>query len=209
MDRKKTLCNIGRKMKEAGLVAACDGNISFRRPDGTIVITPSGVPKGEVKPKDLLVIDKDGKLIKGNGKPSSETALHVEIYKARPDVQAIIHAHPIVATAVTVAGLPFPSNTITEGTLVLGPSVPTAPYAPPGSKELAMVCAEYAKNVNVFLMERHGAAALGTNLAEALYRMETLEAVAKVYRAALAFSVNHHTLEEISRTQNMAAIFRR
>lgn len=209
MDTKKTLCKIGRKMKEAGLVAACDGNISFRRADGTIVITPSGVPKGEVKPSDLLILDANGKLLKGKGKPSSETALHVEVYKARPDVQAIIHAHPIVATAVTVAGLPFPSSIVTEGSLVLGPVVPTVPYAAPGSQELAAACAEYAKKVNVFLMERHGASALGKDLNEALNRMETLEAVAKVYRASLAFAVNTHTLEEIKRTQDLASLLER
>ena len=95
MDTKKKLCKIGEKMKEAGLVAACDGNISFRNPNGTIVITPSGLPKGELKPSQLLVMDINGKVIKGEGKPSSETPLHLEIYKARLDVNAIIHAHPM------------------------------------------------------------------------------------------------------------------
>lgn len=209
MDTKKTLCKIGRKMKEAGLVAACDGNISFRRPDGTIVITPSGVPKGEVKPSDLLILDAEGNILKGKGKPSSETGLHVEIYKARSDVQAIIHAHPTVATAVTVAGLPFPSTIITEGSLVLGPVVPTVPYAAPGSHELAVACAKYAKKVNVFLMERHGASALGKNLDEALQRMETLEAVANVYQSSLTFAINAHTLEEINRTQDLASLLGR
>lgn len=209
MDTKKKLCKIGEKMKEAGLVAACDGNISFRNPNGTIVITPSGLPKGELKPSQLLVMDISGKIIKGEGKPSSETPLHLEIYKARPDVNAIIHAHPIVATAVTVAGLTFPSTIVTEGAIVLGKSVPTVPYAAPGSDELGKVCAEYAKKVNVFLMERHGATALGKDLKEALYRMETLEAVAKVYRASLAFAVNSRALQDISRSQELASFFLR
>lgn len=209
MDTKKKLCKIGEKMKEAGLVAACDGNISFRNPNGTIVITPSGLPKGELKPSQLLVMDISGKIIKGEGKPSSETPLHLEIYKARPDVNAIIHAHPIVATAVTVAGLTFPSTIVTEGAIVLGKSVPTVPYAAPGSTELGKACAEYAKKVNVFLMERHGATALGKDLKEALYRMETLEAVAKVYRASLAFAVNSRALQDISRSQELASFFLR
>lgn len=76
MDTKKTLCRIGAQMKEAGLVTACDGNISFRRSDGAIVITPSGVPKGELKPKHLLVVDLDGHVMEGTGKASSESALH-------------------------------------------------------------------------------------------------------------------------------------
>lgn len=103
MDTKKTLCRIGQKMKEAGLVAACDGNISFRRDDGTVVITPSGVPKGELKPKHLLVVDLDGHVLEGTGKASSESALHLEIYRKRDDVRAIIHAHPVTATACAEA----------------------------------------------------------------------------------------------------------
>ena len=109
-DTKKQLCRIGRKMKEGGLVVACDGNISYRRDDGLIVITPSGVPKGELRPSDLLVIDSKGQIVKGKGKASSETSLHLEIYKARPDVKAIVHCHPVTATAVSVAGLEFPSS---------------------------------------------------------------------------------------------------
>lgn len=197
MDTKKTLCRVGKEMKQAGLLAGCDGNISFRRDDGTIVITPSGVSKGHVKPDDLLILDGDGNVLKGTGKPSSETSLHILTYKVRPDVNAIVHAHPVVATAVTVAGLTFPSEIVTEGAMVLGPSVPTVPYAAPGSLELAALCAEYAQKANVLLLERHGAIALGTDLKEAWNRMETLEAVAKIYQAALSFVGNAHTLEDV------------
>ncbi len=206
MDTKKKLCKIGKKMKNAGLVAACDGNISFRSTNGLIVITPSGVPKGELKPSQLLVMDENGVVHKGAGKPSTETALHLCIYKARPDVNAIIHAHPITATAVTVAGLSFPSQIVTEGALVLGHSVPTVPYAAPGTKELAEACTAYAKQANVFLLERHGAVALGKELSEALYRMETLEAVAKMYQAALSFAVHTKDLNEINRHQEISSL---
>lgn len=187
MDTKKTLCRIGRKMKEAGLVAACDGNISFRRDDGTIVITPSGVPKGELKPKHLLVVDLDGHVLEGTGKASSESALHLKIYRKREDVRAIIHAHPVTATALTVAGIPFRPDIVTEGALVLGP-VPTVAYAPPGSAELATACAEATEGADVFLMERHGAATVGQDLEQAFYRLETLETVAKMYRDSLIFA---------------------
>lgn len=187
MDTKKTLCRIGAQMKEAGLVTACDGNISFRRSDGNIVITPSGVPKGELKPKHLLVVDLDGHILEGTGKASSESALHLEIYRKREDVRAIIHAHPITATALTVAGIPFQPDIVTEGAMVLGP-VPTVPYAPPGSEALALACAEAAEGTDVFLMERHGAATVGQDLEQAFYRLETLETVAKMYRDSLIFA---------------------
>ncbi len=174
-------------MKEAGLVTACDGNLSFRRDDGTIVITPSGVPKGELKPKHLLVVDLDGHVLEGTGKASSESALHLEIYRKREDVRAIIHTHPVTATALTVAGIPFRPDIVTEGALVLGP-VPTVAYAPPGSAELATACAEAAEGADVFLMERHGAATVGQDLEQAFYRLETLETVAKMYRDSLIFA---------------------
>ena len=187
LDTKKTLCRIGCQMKEAGLVAACDGNISFRRDDGNIVITPSGVPKGELKPKHLLVVDLEGHILEGSGKASSESALHLGIYRKRDDVRAIIHAHPVTATALTVAGIPFRPDIVTEGAMVLGP-VPTVPYAAPGSPELAKACAEAAEKADVFLMERHGAATVGKDLAQAFYRLETLETVAKMYRDSLIFA---------------------
>lgn len=186
MDTKKTLCRIGRKMEKKGLVAACDGNISFRRADGLIVITPSGCPKGEIKPKQLLLLTLDGEIVAGNGKPSSESGMHLAIYRRRPDVQAVIHAHPQTATAITVAGIPFPADVVTAGALVLG-HVPTVPYAAPGSDELAKEAAEASLHCNVMLLERHGATTLGTDLNEAFYRLETLEMAAKMYRDSLIF----------------------
>lgn len=175
-------------MKDGGLVAACDGNISYRRDDGLIVITPSGLPKGELRPKDLLVVDIEGTVIEGTGKPSSETALHLTIYRKRQDVRAIIHAHPVTATALTVAGIPFAADIVTEGAMVLG-AVPTVPYAPPGSSALAEGCGAAAETASAFLMERHGAVTVGADLKEAFYRMDTLEAVAKMYRDSLVFSL--------------------
>lgn len=187
MDTKKTVCHIGKKMAMSHFIAGCDGNISFRRPDGKIVITPSGYPKGELKASQLLLLDAEGHLLKGKGRPSTETNLHLQIYKSRADVNAIIHAHPTISTAVTVAGLKFPSHIVTEGRDFLGP-VRTIPYEAPGSIELALACADGLKEVNAVLLERHGAAVVGTDLSEALYRLETLEAVAKIYRDSLIFA---------------------
>lgn len=190
MDTKKTLCNIGKEMRAVGLVAACDGNISFRRDDGNIVITPSGLPKGSLESSQLLLLSPDGIVLKGKGKPSSETNLHLFVYKNRPDVNAILHAHPTVATAYSLTGQPFPSDIVTEGHMVLGP-VPTVGYAGPGSMDLAMSCAGALKNVNVILMEGHGATTVGKNLDEAFFRMETLEKVAAIYRDSLIFKLSY------------------
>ena len=207
MKRKKELCCIGKKMKEVSLVAACDGNISYRRADGTIIITPSGVPKGEIKKKDLLHVTAAGTLIEGNGKPSSEMALHIQIYKNRPDVNAIVHAHPVTATAVSIAGIPFPDHVVTEADLVLG-HVPTIPYAAPGTSELAYAAAEVMAQANVALLARHGAVAVGDSLRQAFYRMETLETVAKMYREALIFSsFSQPEKEHNISPQELAALF--
>lgn len=187
MDTKKEICYIGKKITKAGLVTACDGNISVRCADGSILITPSQKPKGEVRKKDILRVSLTGHVLEGNGKPSSETSMHIQIYSKRPDVKAIVHAHPITATALSVAAIPFPSDLVTEGELILG-HVPTIPYALPGSMELATAAAVSMLQANVGLLERHGAIALGESLTEALYRMETLETVAKMYRDALLFA---------------------
>lgn len=206
IDSKKELCRIGRRMMESGLVVACDGNLSYRRDDGAIVITPSGVPKGELVPQDLLRMDLEGHILKGEGKASSETSLHLEIYKARPDVKAIVHCHPVTATAVSVAGQSFPSNVVTEGRDFLGP-VTTVPFAEPGSLDLAVKCAQALKQVNVILMASHGACAVGDSLAQAFYRMETLESVAKIYRNAMVLNASYKIIKEESQLQNLASVF--
>ena len=110
MDTKKTLCRIGAQMKEAGLVTACDGNISFRRSDGAIVITPSGVPKGELKPKHLLVVDLDGNIIEGTRKASVDTEALLYIYKNMPKVNAVIHTHQPYATGLGLVMDEIPCN---------------------------------------------------------------------------------------------------
>lgn len=184
MDTKELLCKVGLKMSQTKLVVACDGNISYRQADGTIIITPSGVPKGELKENMLVNINLEGKVLNGNQVPSSEMNMHMSIYKTRPDVQAIVHAHPIVATALTVANLSFPNDIVTEGRDFLGP-VTTVSYGTPASLQLAEKCAAAISSVNAILMDNHGAVAVGKSLSEALYRMETLEAVATIYRDAL------------------------
>jgi L-fuculose-phosphate aldolase len=207
MDTRKILRRIGKEMKDAGLVVACDGNLSFRREDGSIVITPSGVPKGFLTSSQLIVLSPDGDVLKGDGKPSSETNLHLLVYKNRPDVNAIIHAHPTVATAFSVTGLPFPSDIVTEGKMVLG-KVPTVGYAGPGSMDLAMACAGALKKANVILMESHGATTVGKNLDEAFFRMETLEKVATIYRDSLTFASAYRLTRQLDCLHDITSLFK-
>ena len=197
MDQEMLLCQIGSRLYRKNMLAGCDGNLSFRRSDGTIVITPSAVPKGFLDPSMLLVVDGEGHILSGDGKPSSEMKLHLEAYRRRPDVGAVIHAHPPVATAVTVAGISFPSTIVTEGRDVLGP-VGIVPYHSPSTDQLAQECGAMLETHDVILLSNHGAAAVGRDLAEAFYRMETLEMTAAIYRDALLFSTASGRKGELS-----------
>ncbi|HUM28002.1 MAG TPA: class II aldolase/adducin family protein, partial [Anaerolineales bacterium] len=112
----------GRIAYERHLVTSNDGNISARMLDGNILITPSGISKGRLNPDDMLVVDLEGKVISSrpDRKPSSETPMHLEVYKQRPDVRGVLHAHPIYATTLTVSGLQFPVDVLPEVLLTLG-----------------------------------------------------------------------------------------
>jgi len=196
MDSVTMLCQIGERLYRKNLIAGCGGNLSFRQTDGTVVITPSGVAKGFLVPGDLLTVDLEGHILSGSAKPSSEMRLHLETYRQRPDVGAIVHAHPPVSTAYTLLGRPFPDNIHTEGRGVLG-TVGTVPYISPASDALANACADALKEMNVILMANHGAVTVGCDLLQAYNRMETLEATAIIYRDALLFASSIYELDAI------------
>jgi L-fuculose-phosphate aldolase len=142
-------------------------------------VTPSGLPKGRLEPRDLVVVSEEGGFLRGTRRPSSELRMHVAAYAARPDVGALVHAHPVSAVALTVAGLPPPNDVMPEASVVLG-EVVVAPFAAPGTDEVPRVLGPLLARHDVILLERHGALALGRTLGEALDRMETLERVARV-----------------------------
>jgi len=182
MDLRLAIVECGRIAYERHLMTSSDGNISVRMVDGNILITPSGISKGRMSPDDLLLIDPDGKVIlsKPNRKPSSETPMHLEVYKQREDVRAVLHAHPIFATTLTVADLLFPVDVLPEVLLTLG-EVPITAYATPASHEDAEVIKPFVKEYNAMLLRQHGSLTYGQNLDEALIHLERIEHVAEVY----------------------------
>lgn len=149
-------------------------------------MTPSGVGKGHLSPGDLLVVEADGAVVSGHGRPSSELAMHLAAYAARPEIAAAVHAHPLTAVALTVAGLPWPGDLVPEAAVTLG-VVAVAPFAVPGTEEVPASLAPLLPRHDVLLLERHGALCLGSTVAEAVDRMETLERVARVALMARAF----------------------
>ena len=143
-----------RQLCGRGLVAATDGNVSCRCEDGSVLITPSGIPKGELEATDLLRIDDQGQVVAGARKPSSEFRMHLAVYERRPDVGAIVHAHPPLLTAFTLAAVPFVAEALPEVWLNVGP-VPTAPYATPSTSEVVASIARKQDDTEVALELMH------------------------------------------------------
>lgn len=169
----------GRKIHQRGLVAANDGNLSVRVGDNALWVTPTGVSKGFMTEDMLVKLDLEGNVLAGTWKPSSETRMHLRIYKENPDVRAVIHAHPPAATAFAAAGLPLDRPVLQEAVVFLGP-VPVAPFALPGSQGVADSVAPYCRDYRALLLEYHGAVTWGETMEQAHYRMECLEQLASV-----------------------------
>jgi L-fuculose-phosphate aldolase len=176
---RRDLVEVCRRLYERGLIVAGDGNVSCRVAGDRFLTTPSGVCKGYLKPEQLVVVDGQGRRIAGGSKPSSEFGMHAAVYRVRDDVQAVVHAHPPIATAFSVAGVSLAAPILTEVVLTLG-SIPTAPYATPGTPEVAEGLAPLVRLYDACLLDHHGAVTVGRDLFEAYYRMETLEQTAHV-----------------------------
>jgi L-fuculose-phosphate aldolase len=172
-----------RRLYERGLIAGAEGNVSVRLPSGNILITPAGVAKIDVKPTDLVVLDPSDGRVAGPGRPSSELGMHLRIYECRPDVGAVVHAHPPLATALGVAGEDLMEAVLPEIVILTG-GVPLVPYATPGSVALADAIEPFLEQHDAFLMANHGATSFGTDLSTAHARMESLEHAARILLAA-------------------------
>ena len=187
-DRDRTaageaIARVCRRLYERGLVAGPDGNVSVRLSDGSILVTPAGVSKVDVEPSHLIVVDLAGRVLEGEGRPSTELALHLRAYNRRSDVRAVVHAHPPIATGFSVAGESFEAPILPEVILQMG-AVPLVPYVTPGTDALADSCEPYIDRYDAFLMANHGATTLGATLDVAHQRMESLEHAAKILLAA-------------------------
>ena len=132
---KREICDIGKRIYMNGFVAANDGNISVKVDDNTFWATPTGVSKGYMTPDMLVKVDAEGNVLEGKLKPSSELKMHMRVYKERPDVNAVVHAHPPTATGSAIAGIPLDKYTMPEAIIFLG-SVPLTPYGTPSTHEI-------------------------------------------------------------------------
>lgn len=173
------IVQIGRMMAEKGWIAASDGNISARLPDGRVLATPAGACKGMLTEDHPIVCGLDGKKIEGKGQPTSELHMHLTIYTMRPDVKAVVHAHPPVATGFAAAGRDLNLGLLPEVIVGLG-SVPLAPYGTPGTPALGESLLPYVEHHDAALLANHGAVAWGEELLQAFFRLDKVEHFARI-----------------------------
>jgi L-fuculose-phosphate aldolase len=176
---RKDIVEIGRRVYRAGFVAAYDGNISVRLDDGTVLATPTAICKGYMSEDDLVIVNMDGLRLDGGRKVSSEIAMHLLIYKLRPDVHAVVHAHPPCATGYAAAGVPLNRALVSEVVLTFG-CIPLARYGTPGTPELTEALQPYVPYHDALLMANHGVVAYGADLFQAHGKMEVVEHFARI-----------------------------
>ena len=177
---RKLICEAGKRLYTGGMAAANDGNISLLVSPDLILCTPSGISKGFMSEDDLILTDFKGNVIRGGGSPSSEIRMHIKIYENNPDAAAVIHAHPVNATALAAAGISLSEPFLTESVVVTG-KIPLAPYASAGTEEAAESIEPFCRDYKGVLLSNHGAAVWADSLGKALSIMESLEHIAEIY----------------------------
>jgi len=197
---RQDLTRFGKMLHAQGFVAATDGNLSVRLDDQRILITPTCVSKGMMRPQDMVIVGLDGRKLNGSSNPSSEIAMHLTIYRMRPDIGAVVHAHPCTATGFASAGMALDEPLCSEVVITLG-SVPLAPYATTGSMELSDSLRPYIPYHDAILMANHGVVTYGEDLCRAYMRMEAVEHYARIVLTARllgsAQSIDSRELEKL------------
>jgi len=176
---RREMVLFGQMLHQRGYVAATDGNLSVRLDEERIVITPTGMSKSMLRPSDMVVVDLEGRRIAGNRNVSSELAMHLLVYKMRPDVKGIVHAHPPTATGFAAAGLALNQPLVCEVVIGLG-SIPLAKYGMPGTAELSDALEPLIPEYDAILMSNHGVVAYADTLHHAYMKMETVEHFAQI-----------------------------
>ena len=181
---KQEICEVGHRLYAHGFVAANDGNISVKLSENEFYCTPTGVSKGSLTPEMIIKIDAEGNKLEGELNPSSEIKMHLRVFRERPDVNAVVHAHPPVATAFTVAGIPLDRYILPEAVLTIG-DVPTCAYATPSTMEIPDSLMPYIQEHDAFMLKNHGALTVGNTLTRAFFTMEEVEFNAKIMKYAM------------------------
>ncbi len=177
-EARKQIVEIGKRLYDKGLISATDGNLSIKL-GNRIITTPSGVSKGFIDESDLVIVDENGSKITGRGKPSTELQMHLTAYRNRPDIKAVVHAHPPKCLAFIIAGESLSQCVIPEVIVSIG-AIPTANYATPSTEDLAKSIIEPIKKSDVIMLDRHGSLTVGDDIFSAYYKLEKMEHAAEV-----------------------------
>ncbi len=201
------IVEVGRRLYARGYTASNDGNISVRLGADQLLMTPKSVCKGFMTPDMMCITDLEGKKLQGDRDPSTEMLMHLEVYRQRPDVHAVVHAHPPTATGFAVAGIPLDRAVLAEVLTTLG-SIPIAAYATPSTSELPEAVRQYIKAHDGMLLANHGALTAGPDLFNAYYKMETVEHFARISLVArLLGRENLIAREEVVRLQGLRGTY--
>ena len=201
------IVEVGRRLWMQGFVASNDGNISVRLGPDRLLTTPKSVSKGFMTAEMMVVTDMDGAKVRGERDASSELKMHLEVYHQRPDIGAVVHAHPATATGFAVAGVPLTRAVLAEVITTLG-GIPIAEYATPSTAELPAAIREYIKVHDGLLLANHGALAVAKDLFAAYYRMETIEHFAKISLVARQLGREHLlSRDEVARLQGLRGMY--
>jgi len=182
---RSQMLRISHLIYERGLLVAMDGNLSALLPSGQVLCTRAGCHKGFLTDEDLIVVDRSGRMLRGTGRPTSELKMHLACYDERPDIRAVVHAHPPISVAFTIANVSMARCVLPEVVLTLG-TIPTVDYETTGTLALADKIRPFVRDHDAILMDRHGAVCLGGSLLQAFCNLETMEHTAKITKAALA-----------------------
>jgi L-fuculose-phosphate aldolase len=173
-EHKLEIVQIGKMMYERRFIIAADGNISVRIGEDAILATPTALCKGMLAPDQIVKLDLAGKVLDGEYQPSSEIKMHLAAYRTRPDVNAVVHAHPPISTGFAVAGIPLDQLILAEMVVNFG-AIPLAPYHSPSTAELADTVAEKVRCYDAVLMANHGVMTIGPDVYTAYHRLEMVE----------------------------------
>ena len=179
------IVQIGQLMHARGLLCGFEGNLSARLDDERLLITPSGLHKGLMRQEQLLVVDLDGRIIVESEttrglRPTSELPMHLEAYRRRPDVRAVVHAHPPITVALSIAGVAMDTPLLPEVIVLLG-LIPTTDYAMSSSDEGATAIRRLIADHDALILQRHGTLTVGATLTAAFMRLETVEQNARIH----------------------------
>ena len=198
---KQQICDIGKRIYDRRMVASNDGNISVRISENEYLCTPTGVSKGFMTPEYICKIDGEGNVLEANEgfRPSSEIKMHLRVYAKRPDVKAVVHAHPIFATSFAIAGIPLTQPIMPEAVIALG-EVPIAEYGTPSTEEIPDAVEKYLPYYDAVLLANHGALSYSDSLLAAYHKMESLEFYAELlFRSRQLGGPKEVTNEQVKR----------